>query len=228
MTETKIKYSVEMWEQCGGTETIEIEAADDAEAAELAESELRDWVSDGEYGDEGASISARWTLNDADGDEIGSGSITVEIEPDHDAMIKAAGGDAYCDHDWTSEGEGGLDENPGVWSTGGTSMLYRSHCRSCGLKRREVHLGSQRNPGEHDTTRYEQPDSWCAECEREDCRCEKTPPYKLRSTESGYSVVREDDGAYAEFLDSGEAEEAMNSLMDGDTREDDYEWMDSD
>jgi len=73
--------------------------------------------------------------------------------------IRAAMGDAGCgddpdDHDWTSEGEGGLDENPGVWSTGGTSMVYHSHCRRCGLRRIEHSHGAQRNPGEGDSVEY--------------------------------------------------------------------------
>lgn len=99
-------------------------------------------------------------------------SVSVEIEADHDAMIRAAGGDDDCDHDWTAEGEGGCDENPGVWSVGGTAMTFATHCRKCGLHRTEHSTGSQRNPGEHDTTTYEQPSSWCADCEREECNCD--------------------------------------------------------
>lgn len=176
MSETTTKtYSLEMndgasWE----TQTFA-----DEPTTEQCEEACQEWVKGGEWGDDGASISARWTLTDADGDEIDSGSVTVEIEPDHSAQIRAALGDKWhnatqhercCgdspdDHDWTSEGEGGLDSNPGVWSTGGTSLSIADHCRTCGLHRSRHLTGSQRNPGEHDTTRYEMPESWCAECE---------------------------------------------------------------
>lgn len=103
-------------------------------------------------------------------------SVTVEIEPCHEHLIKEAAGKTGCgtspdDHDWTSEGEGGCTDNPGVWSTVGTSMRYASHCRVCGLKRIECTTGSQRNPGEHDTVSYEMPDSWCEECQSEECEC---------------------------------------------------------
>ena len=56
---------------------------------------------------------------------------------------------------------------------------------------------------------------------------EQPPEYKLRSTESGYSVVRIKDDSYAEFLDSDEADEAMKLLVSGDKSEDDYEWSDA-
>jgi hypothetical protein len=70
-------------------------------------------------------------------------------------MGNAGCGDSPDDHDWTAEGEGGCDENPGVWSTGGTSMMFRTHCRACGLRRTEHTTGYQRNPGDHDTVEYE-------------------------------------------------------------------------
>ena len=60
-----------------------------------------------------------------------------------------------CDHEWTSEGEGGCDENPGVWSLGGTTIQTREHCEHCGVTRITISHGSQRNPGESDTVRYE-------------------------------------------------------------------------
>lgn len=114
-----------------------------------------EWVEGGDWGTDGAAIDVYWTLTDEDGDEIDSGSETVMVEPDHDALVSDAGAPTDCDHDWTSEGEGGLDENPGVWSTGGTSMVFHSHCRCCGLKKVEHWTGAQRNPGEHDTVSYE-------------------------------------------------------------------------
>ena len=153
-------------EEGGHSETLD---ADDMDGAvEIAE----DLCRGGAWGDEGASVSVWVTEYDAAGEETDERRLTVEIEPNHDALIREAGGDTSCDHDWTSEGEGGLRENPGVWSTGGTSMLFASRCRTCGLHRTEYTCGSQRNPGEHDTVKYRQPDRWCVECQSDECECE--------------------------------------------------------
>ena len=61
-----------------------------------------------------------------------------------------------CKHRWiaTFDIEGGLKENPGVWATKGTGLVIKDHCQRCGLKRKQVLLGSQRNPGEKDTIEY--------------------------------------------------------------------------
>lgn len=158
-----------------GGHSEELDAETMREALELAEELCRD----GEWGNEGASVSVWVTEEDEDGEETDRRGITVEIEPDHSHLIREATGrdDRSCgndpdDHDWTSEGEGGCTENPGVWSTGGTSMSFASHCRTCGLHRKEMTCGSQRNPGDHDTTKYTFPDSWCEECQSEECACE--------------------------------------------------------
>lgn len=136
----------------------------------------QDYVSSGDWGEDGGSISVcAWRIGiDADGDSVpvDEDSHEVDIEPDHDALIRAAGGDADCDHDWTAEGEGGCDENPGVWSTGGTSMVFHTHCKKCGLHRVERSTGPQHNPGEHDTVEYTQPENWCVECQSEECECD--------------------------------------------------------
>lgn len=136
-------------------------------------SEIEAWCEEGEWGDDGAAIDTRWTL-ELDGEEIDNGYYTVNIEPNHYALIRnACGKDSRScgnkpdDHDWTAEGEGGCTENPGVWSTGGTSMSFATHCRKCGLHRVEYITGSQKNHGEHDTVTYEMPDTWC-EDERTD------------------------------------------------------------
>lgn len=156
-----------------GKETIEIEAEDLDEARDQAIDELRDWIRGGEWGDEGASVDAGWTLADEDGEELESGSLTVPVKPNHEALIRRAGGDPACDHDWTSEGEGGCKENPGVWSRGGTKLSFESHCRTCGLHRLAISLGSQHNPGESDTVEYQQPKTWCEECQSEECKCDE-------------------------------------------------------
>ncbi len=165
-------------EEGGHSESLDATNMD--EAVDLA----KKMAQGGAWGDGGASVHVFVTEEDEDGEETDRRDFTVEVEPDHEALIsKAIGkygiaadrscGDNPDDHDWTSEGEGGLDENPGVWSTGGTSMKFASHCRTCGLHRSEHTTGSQKNPGEHDTTEYEMPDSWCAVCQCAECRCEK-------------------------------------------------------
>lgn len=165
-------YRLDMRCEGGGGESERFDTRPtDAECDSLTD----DWTAEGEWGDEGASVDYWWTLyavTSEGEEEVAEGRGSVEIEPDHDAMIRAAGGDADCDHEWTSEGEGGCRENPGVWSTGGTSMSFASHCRACGLHRNEYSCGSQRNPGERDTVSYEQPDNWCVECQSDDCECE--------------------------------------------------------
>ena len=54
------------------------------------------------------------------------------------------------EHDWREPHDlvGGVRENPGVFSLGGTRMAFRSVCACCGVYRREERAGSNRNPGE--------------------------------------------------------------------------------
>jgi hypothetical protein len=59
-------------------------------------------------------------------------------------------------HEWTSDGEGGCRENPGVWSLGGTTFQFSAHCIHCSVRRIHIDYGSQRNPDECDTVRYEE------------------------------------------------------------------------
>lgn len=165
-------YTLEMSEECGGSESEDFEADTWREAVSYAKERLQEWVRGGDYGINGASVSANYVLYDEDGEEVDEENMRVEIEPDHDALIREAGGDICCKHDWSAEGEGGCQENPGVWSTGGTSMVFKRHCRKCGLKRTENWTGAQRNPGEHDTFEYEQPENWCEECQSEECGCQ--------------------------------------------------------
>lgn len=127
-----------------------------------------EYVSDGEWGDDGGSVEVRaWRVRHYIGtddalhidEDHESDWHTVDLEPDHGYLISSAAGRAtICgtdpdDHDWTREGEGGCDANPGVWSLGGTAMHFVAHCRGCGLTRKVTDPGSQRNPG--DGVRYE-------------------------------------------------------------------------
>ena len=139
--------------------SIQIEANSVKEALDDMDEKIQDWVEDGEWGNEGACVGVHWKLINIYTDRVvDEGYATVEIEPDHDALMKEVADNPYCNHDFTREGEHGLKENPGVWSTGGTSMKFCSHCIYCGLHKTEYSCGSQRNPGEHDSVEYRQLD----------------------------------------------------------------------
>lgn len=70
---------------------------------------------------------------------------------------------ASSKHSWTRAFEGGLKENPGVWSTGGTTLVSSARCRHCGMRRTETKYGAQRNPGQRDKIDYSDPDpAWVA------------------------------------------------------------------
>lgn len=145
-----------VYREDGGYEE-QFEAPNIEAAKDIAENILRN----GEWGDKGAKVTARVTELDEDGEETDeTESVTVEIPPNDEALIReAARYEDVCgynpeDHEWTREGESGLDENPGVWSRGGTTIVVKSHCRRCGLHQTEVLVGSQSNPDEHDTVEY--------------------------------------------------------------------------
>jgi hypothetical protein len=111
-----------------------------------------------DYGDGDYRVTVSWEATDAAGMEIDSGSFVLEGHTTEPECPEAD------EHDWTAEFEGGCRENPGVWSTGGTSMLFTCRCRCCGMERRTHTTGPQRNPGECDTTTYSEPDAeWVAE-----------------------------------------------------------------
>ena len=162
-----MKATIELAEECGGETTLEISGATSAEIEAQARRTLIDWVREGEYGPNGAIVSARWTLLAIDGTPVETPQdrwMDVEIEPDHARLIRDAARaanavDRLCgtdpeSHDWTSDGEGGCRENPGVWSHGGTTMSFAQHCRRCGLHRVKVCYGAQRNPGQADEVEY--------------------------------------------------------------------------
>lgn len=162
------EYTVSLRDEGGATETMTTaipagtEADQDEAAMAWAIQAARDWAAGGEWGADGALVSVGLTLEDADS-EWDEECVEVAIEPDHATLIaRAVPSGAECcgtdpdDHEWTAsvDVEGGLRENPGVWSTGGTSLVIRTHCAHCGLRRREQLTGAQRNPGEHDTVSY--------------------------------------------------------------------------
>ena len=161
---TERQYRVDMHDDCGADcyETTEIASGTEAEQDTAAETwaieTAEKWAREGDWGDNGKVIIIWYTLSD-DENEWLTRWIDVEIVPNHDALIRAAGGDVDCDHRWTGEGEGSCSENPGVWSLGGTALTISEHCEICELRRTRHITGSQRNPGEHDTVKYSLPDT---------------------------------------------------------------------
>lgn len=152
-----LPVTVRVWDD---QSSVDVEAAwgDDYDDVD------RDSWEDADYGDGDYRVHVSWVANDASGDEIDSGSFTLEGHTEEPPCPESGDG-----HDWTSEHEGGCTENPGVWSTGGTSMLFVARCRHCGMERRESTTGAQCNPGECDTTEYSEPDpEWVADHYGED------------------------------------------------------------
>lgn len=61
-------------------------------------------------------------------------------------------------HEWTGDGMGGLDANPGVWNAGGTAYVFKRRCLHCGVIRTETCFGVQRNEYKCDTRTFEAAD----------------------------------------------------------------------
>lgn len=140
-------YTIDIRDDCGDWgRDVSVEADTPDAALDLAEAYVEEHISEGDYGQEeegGARVRVYLTATDEYGDEE-TRSVEIDIEPDHDWLIREAwlelgASDLDCDHEWTSAGEGGCDENPGVWATGGTSTLFREHCAHCGLVREKAH-----------------------------------------------------------------------------------------
>lgn len=158
-------YTVSLREECGGSDSREItipagtEDEQDDAIESAAEEYAREWMADGEWGESGAAPECTISIKEEDGTEWHDWTIRVEIEPDHDSLIRAAGGDPDCDHDWTASVDvcGGLDCNPGVFTGDRRDMHYVTYCRCCGLIRTETQVGPNRDPGAHDTVEYRLP-----------------------------------------------------------------------
>ena len=161
-----------MRDDSGASETIEAESLEDAMAR------TREWAAGGDYDERGM---VRIYVHELDpgteepyegwcyGDER-NGLDEVAVGPGPRPPATDCGA-ADEDHDWQSPGWlGGCRENPGVWSTGGTSFRFRTVCARCGLYKTEETTGAQRNPNELDATvEYSEPDkrslAWAEESE---------------------------------------------------------------
>ena len=141
----------EIREDSGASEIIEADSLEDAM------NQARDWASDGSY-QERVMVTVRATLLDRKGKPVPYETASDEVEagPEPEEPECAEG----KEHDWCAPYEvvGGIEENPGVWGLGGTSMSFLTVCRHCGSYRTVLSRGSQRNPGElEEETSYEEP-----------------------------------------------------------------------
>ena len=135
-----MKYEIR--EDSGASEIIE------AESLEAALEAAQEWSAGGSY-NERVLVTVWATEIDDDGErgESLTGEVEAGPEPEPD---EAECGDSDNDHDWQSPYEvvGGIADNPGCWSSGGTAMEYLEVCARCGEYKRTHTAGSQRNPGE--------------------------------------------------------------------------------
>lgn len=132
-----------------------VEAGSLEQALELA----KDWARDGSW-DTRCEIDVfaveldptQDDGRDRRGAEVGN-RVWATVEVGEDPPEPECTEDA---HDWQAPHSivGGLRENPGVWSQGGTTMTHHSVCAHCGLHRHETRHGAQRNPGQLDTVEY--------------------------------------------------------------------------
>jgi len=128
-----------------------VEADDMEEACEACEA----WIQAGDWDEDGCRVSC-CVKDESTGEQEW---FDVDVEPDHAYLIARTGavgcGDRPEDHEWdaTVEIDGGLGANPGVFSRGST-MIYKTHCSRCGLRRKERVTGMESNPDDSDTTEY--------------------------------------------------------------------------
>lgn len=130
-----------------------IEAQDRSEAEGIA----TEWIKDGDWGDGKFRVSVVLQEVDELQEDIGD-HWAIEVEVGDDPEPPDCRED--YDHEWVSPVEvvGGIKENPGVWSTGGTTFVTKDVCRHCGVYRKRTDYGSQRNPGQCDKVEYLDPD----------------------------------------------------------------------
>lgn len=138
--------------RCNDEQAVEVVTAEGLdEACDLAAESWRagSW-------DRKCLVSVRVAELDADDRETGD-ACYLDVECGRDPEPPQCVAEA---HDWQSPHEvvGGLSENPGVWSTGGTTLVFRECCGRCGAYRRTTSYGSQRDPGQVDTVEYLPPD----------------------------------------------------------------------
>lgn len=153
------------WMADDGNQEIETSASTALGAAE-------EYVSDGDWGEGKSSVRVHvWReALDYDGETVRVAESSHDVDAGEDPRAVGECGTDDDDHDWEAPLElvGGLRENPGVFSTGGTSFRFESVCVNCGTYRTRTSAGMQRNPGEpSETVEYREADeaslAWVAE-----------------------------------------------------------------
>lgn len=143
-------WSIDMWYEGGPHHIVEVELAGECSADDVireAESECEDWISGCAGAIGGALTLVKYVCDTPRWPNIVEGNIEVEVPPDEKALalMREAGLEVSCDHEWVETGCKFL---------GGTTMSYKHTCDQCGAVRRTIRHGSQRNPGEHDTVQF--------------------------------------------------------------------------
>ena len=111
----------------------EVFSYEDRPSVDEIEQLATEWVSDGDWPTEGCLVHVWWTLEDEDEEEVDSGGLWVEVPPDEPVLMRQAGVDPDCPHDW--------DDNPGVFSLGGDVWSSHFMCRLCKAHRHEEWYG---------------------------------------------------------------------------------------
>jgi hypothetical protein len=128
------------------------------------------------------------------------------------------------EHEWQADYDvvGGIRENPGVWSLGGTAMSFATCCAKCGCYRQEHSPGCQRNPDEPLETitikpRDEKSEAWLKEKHMEDgwipewlaLFLDCAPTMRMTEAQAREYVAGHDD---SDTLDDDDLEHAFAAL----------------
>ena len=211
--ETMQKPNYRLYDMTGSHVTKDIYAPTIEEAVEIG----REWMMDGDWASEdgviriGVTLSAcvRPIVTDDEGEDItddqdGEDCSALYSDPEPDC--KVGGGDEDDGgHDWRSPYSllGGLRDNPGVWSRGGTCTESTRVCARCGCFRTETDLGVQRHETEPEMTveygeRTEESEEWLVRVHDDDewlpdwlCEYLGCPPTTRHTVESAGDYVLE-------------------------------------
>jgi hypothetical protein len=165
-TAPKLAENYRIYDLTGGGVTHDIHA----DSLEDAIEQGREWIEDGDWsGDEQQGVYrtialdccvrkiVRYDDSEDDGEVGEIDERATAAGQSYDCGGTYTPEESECDsdgevnHDWTSDDGapvGGIMENPGVWSLGGTRMKTRTCCRHCGRYRVETDPGCQRNSDE--------------------------------------------------------------------------------
>lgn len=132
-----------VWEVFNDTDTEEFEFTDYPSWGDIYDA-AREWAEEGDWGSGRVGLDLTISLM-VDGEEIDSDVLTIDVGEDEEP-------DSDCDHQWETDPD---DDFDGVRGVGGTGIEVHEECAKCGWLKVTLHRGSQRNPGEAETsTRY--------------------------------------------------------------------------